>query len=153
MLHALFTLALVPLPVDSKDAVRLPNTPQPSFVVVRAVEGSEITVLQFFNVVVPITVQKNVVVNGKVETVTEIAYRQESRISERKFDLTRTPVYNGAGKKLSSADARKQFKIGDTVLLSENGQPVDPIYLRAIRRETLIFVMPQAGIGPVPPKK
>ncbi|MBM4071269.1 MAG: hypothetical protein FJ271_20380 [Planctomycetes bacterium] len=144
-LHSLLaTVALVPLPVDGNNRVRLPNGPQPTFVVVRAVDGDHVTALQHSSVTVPVTYSQQVIVNGVTQTVTKTAYRQESRVIERRIALKTATFYNGAGDKLTAEDGRKNLKAGATILLSENGRPVDPIYLRAIRGEALILAIPFA---------
>lgn len=142
-LHSLLaTVAFVPLPADAKDQVRFPSGPQPTFVVVKAVDGDHVTVLQLSSVIVPVSVSKQVFVNGAAQIVTETSYRQESRILERKIVLKTATFYNGGGQKLTPDEGRKNLKAGATLLLSENGQPVDSTYLRVIRAEALILVTP-----------
>lgn len=57
------------------------------------------------------------------------------------------------GKKVEVADAVKQLKGGALVVVSADGKPISPKYLKAFRDEVLVFASPElAGATPLPGK-
>jgi hypothetical protein len=142
-LFTLFSLSLAPeRPVRNPPT---PNGPQPEFATIQAIdpEQKRVEFLQTETVMIPVTVA--VLENGRQTTRT--VFRQEYRMTRRVFALAKDAVYNAAGKKVSAQDALKRMKVGDTVLLAT--QPVDPLYLRVIRPDTLILVGSQPPV-PIP---
>src|SRR5262245_30461067 len=158
---ALAVISLVPLPVENGEKLRLPNGPAPSFAIVSALDQTQgqvtVTVMQVSQVTIPVHVPEQVIVNGRPVFTTKTTFRMETRITETKIALKKAVLHNGAGKKVSEQDAIKQLKVGATVLLSPNGAPVDPLYLRALQPDTLILgtpniTSPQPLPPPVPPR-
>src|SRR5207244_2886620 len=97
-----------------------------------------------------VRVQFKVAVNGKIEV------RERAELvpvfEEMKIGLTDpgVTVYGVDGKKL---DATRVRLPGPTpVLVSADGNPVDPFYLRLAREGTLVIVAPRnfPGDGPMP---
>jgi hypothetical protein len=52
-------------------------------------------------------------------------------------------VFDTHGKKLTDEDIWKRVKVGAIVLVSGDGNKVDPTYSEMVAKETLIFVLPQ----------
>jgi hypothetical protein len=145
-LLALFSLGLAPERPPRNPPT--PNGPQPEFVTVRKIIEAQKTVivLQTQVVIVPVTVTAY----KDKQPFTKTAYRQEYRLEERAFALDKATVYDAAGKKVAVQDALKRLKVGNTVLVAT--QPVDPLYLRVIRPDTLILVSPHVPAPiPLPP--
>jgi hypothetical protein len=152
--QAITLLALCSLSVVPERPLRnapTPNGPQPEFVIVQqiSVEKKLVLVRDVRTKAVPAAVTEYR--NGKafVKTV----YRHEYYTVERAFSLEGGAVYTQGGKKVSTAEALKRLKVGDTILVAT--QPVDPIYLRIIRPGTLILVLsttPAPLPIPAPPK-
>jgi hypothetical protein len=141
--QAITLLALFSLGVAPERPVRnapMPNGPQPEFATVQAIDPAQkrVEYLHMEVVTVPVTVPVNV--NGR--TFNKTAYRQEYRMSKRAIALTKDAVYDAAGKKVPAEEALKRLKAGATVLVAT--QPVDPLYLRVIRPDTLILIGPAA---------
>ena len=61
-------------------------------------------------------------------------------------DLT---VTNALGEKMSEEQVRKALKKPSIVLLSSDGKPVDPYYLKIIKPDTLVIVDRTPGANPV----
>jgi hypothetical protein len=68
------------------------------------------------------------------------------------FPLKDGEVFDAEGKKLNADAAKKRLAVGDTVLVSTSGSKVDPVYLRVVKKETLVFVHPAPPPGPPLPK-
>jgi hypothetical protein len=150
ILLGLFAAGVVPI---REGAGVAPGSP-PEFATVGQLDQKkgEITLLQRNTVVVPVAVRVNR--NGIEQT--ETVYRQEIRIIERKYLVDGAAVYDPAGKKVETRKVWDQLGQGDTVLISSDGLPVDRRYLRVLRPNTLIFVVPAAPGGipmPLPPSK
>jgi hypothetical protein len=137
-LFALFSLAVAPERPPRNPP--MPNGPQPEFVMVQAIDPVQkrVEYLHMEVVTVPITVPVNV--NG--QTFTKTAYRQEYRQTRRTIALAKDAVHDAGGKKVTAEEALKRLKVGVTVLVAT--QPVDPLYLRVIRPDTLILIGPAA---------
>jgi hypothetical protein len=137
-LIALFSLAMAPERPPRNPP--MPNGPQPDFVTVQAIDPVQkrVEYLQTEMVIVPVAV--TVFENGR--QVTKTAYRSEYRQSRRVIALAKDAVYDAAGKKVPAEEALKRLKAGATVLVAT--QPVDPLYLRVIRPDTLILIGPAA---------
>jgi hypothetical protein len=69
-----------------------------------------------------------------------------------RFALARGAVYDMEGKKLSPADVRKRLRPGDVVVVSTDGERVDPAFLKVFAKDVLLLVPPAPGPGPALPK-
>jgi hypothetical protein len=65
--------------------------------------------------------------------------------------LAKASVSDAGGNKLAGKALWARLKKGDTVLLSADGQAVDPAYLRALQPSTLVLVLPPVPGVPVVP--
>jgi hypothetical protein len=123
----------------------MPTGPQPQFAIVRSMDKAlgEVTLLQIQAVseVVP----EKTIING-VE-VTRNVIRQVLRTVEKSFSIEKGTVLDTAGKKVPAAEVWKRLKVGATVLVA--GQQIDPLYLRIVQPETLIFITSPSPI-PLP---
>jgi hypothetical protein len=99
----------------------------------------------------PKKVVKEVNVNGRIDKLEEVVYVPVTKHVIIPLDAPGNRVYDVAGKQLD-AKALKLTK-ATPVLVSSNGQPVDPFYTRLAREGTLVVVMSMPGqnTGAVPP--
>jgi hypothetical protein len=126
---------------------RVPSRPQPEFAFVSGVDrdSGEVKLLQVHAVVVPLHLP---VPKGGIQ---KTVFGTELRTIQKKVMLDKASVSDAAGNKLAGKAAWARLKKGDPVLLSADGQPVDPAYLRAIQPGTLVFVLALAPGELVPP--
>lgn len=65
-------------------------------------------------------------------------------------DVKELKVTTADGKKVDVADAVKQLKGGGVVVMSSDGKPVSPTFLRAFKDDVLVLAAPElAAPGPV----
>ncbi len=74
-------------------------------------------------------------------------YVPRSVWAEEIFDVEDVKVYDAAGKRVEKAKLARLLKEETLVLVSADGQPVDPLQLRLVKEGTLVFVLPM----PTPP--
>jgi len=114
----------------------IPTGPQPKFAIVRGIDKTmgEVTLwqIQTVNEVVP----EKAIVNG--QEVTRNVTRQVLRTVETQFSVDKGTVLDATGKKVPAAEVWKRLKTGATVLVA--GQQPDPLFLRVVRPDTLIFI-------------
>ena len=65
-----------------------------------------------------------------------------------KRKLANLTVTNALGKKLTEAQIKKALKKPSIVLLSSDGKPVDPYYLKIIKPDTLVIIDRTPGANP-----
>jgi hypothetical protein len=66
----------------------------------------------------------------------------------QKIDGEKVEIYGIDGKKISPEEVRKLARKTVPALLSADGKPVDPFYLRLAREGTLVIVVSTKGPGP-----
>lgn len=76
-------------------------------------------------------------------------------VSVELADLKDIKVYSADGKEVPVKDAVKKVNDGGVVVVSADGKKVDPIYLKLLKEDVLVFVspelVPQGGYGyPMP---
>jgi hypothetical protein len=82
------------------------------------------------------------VVNGKQETTT--VDRDVQRIVDVPVsELEKLTVYTADGKEVNRATALEKLASGGLVVVTSNGEKVDPTYLNAFKDDTLVLVSPQ----------
>jgi hypothetical protein len=101
---------------------------------------------------------KLVTKDGKAEEVKYTVLRPVAEQHIRRLELKSAEVFDARGKKLGSEEVWKRLAVGATVLVSADGQSVDPAYLGVLAQDALVFVSPQyaarlGGSAPPPPKR
>jgi hypothetical protein len=151
MTNMLLTLAILlpaapaPAPKDTK-----PKGPPPQVVMISGGSGMlEILQTQTVQKSVPQQRTRQVQVGQQTRTVTETVMvsvsfpvQQVIRVS---LDDNGVQVYGADGKKIDPKDVGKRVAKPVAALLSADGKPVDPFYLRLAREGTLVFVVPAAA--------
>lgn len=95
-----------------------------------------------------VAVQKQVEVNGRVETRVEHQTRDrevpvKSLAKVELAELKSLVIYTADGKEADRALALKKLADGGTVVVSADGKKVDPKYLKLFRDDTLVLVSPE----------
>jgi hypothetical protein len=138
--------------VRAADEVETPGT-QPQWAVVREMDAEAKTVSVMVTVTKPVfeTYQYTV----------EVAGRQETRVAQRKIDvsevrvrllkLAETRVVTAGKAKLDEAAALKRLTPDTPVLLHPGSQKLDPRYLALLKDDALILVVPAEAPAPMPP--
>jgi hypothetical protein len=68
--------------------------------------------------------------------------------------LNNVQVFDGTGKRLDPGQVRRLIKGETPVLMSSDGKAIDPFYLRALREDTLIIVVPPGvEVPPLPQRE
>jgi hypothetical protein len=82
------------------------------------------------------------VVNGKQETSTvDQEFRRHTNVPLS--ELEKLTVYTADGKEVNRATALEKLASGGLVVVTTNGEKVDPTYLKAFKDDTLVLVSPQ----------
>ncbi len=79
-----------------------------------------------------------------IERETTVTKETKVELSEVK-DLT---VTTADGKAVDTKDALKRLAEGGQVVVTSNGKPVDPKFLKVLRDDTLVLVSPELVVGP-----
>jgi peroxiredoxin len=81
--------------------------------------------------------------DGKKTTLEGTVSYPVTVLNRQSVSLKDATVYDCEGKKVSIDQARERLKEPAPVLLAMLGEKIDPIYLKAMKKETLTFVFPQ----------
>jgi hypothetical protein len=84
--------------------------------------------------------------NGKVETKQEerTVYMIKNVTAE---ELDKLTVFTADGKDVNRATALEKLTAGTVVVVSSDGEKVDPTYLKTFRDDTLVVVCPQLNLS------
>jgi hypothetical protein len=141
-------------PLRADEEIALPRGPQPQQLLARVARDHLIlltTTTEFRQEVR--TVETNVggqVVKKEVTVTVPIISSRETTSK-----LSDVQILGVDGKKVDEKIVAKKLKKRTPVLVSVNGQPVDPFYLKLIKEDTLIVVLPRLAEAPkrTPPKR
>jgi hypothetical protein len=138
-----------PAPADDPPPAAPPKTPAPLLVVAQVKDGK--LVLRSTQTVYQTRIETQVrVVNGKPISYQIARTEAVPQVVERAHPLEDVQVSDGAGKKVDSGEAAKRLARPTLVLQSVDGKPVDPFYLRAFRKGSLVITLPGAKPGRMP---
>jgi len=145
-------LLAAPAPVPAK--ITPPQGPPPAYAIASMKDGK----LQLQQtVLVPIarteTRQRVVNVGGRQQTlpyqVTVMSHQTQQRTSQ----VDRARFFDTAGKEIDATRAGKLLNREQVVLVSSDGKPLDPFYLKTVREGTLIVVRPMMSAPAVPDER
>ncbi len=88
-------------------------------------------------------VEKTVKKNGVEETVFESVYKPI--VMANGVPLADVKFYNMQGQLLTSASVLARLKVGDTLVVSGDEKPIAAAYLKVIRPDAILVVMPLDG--------
>lgn len=148
MNSVLLGVALVlaaPVPVPEK--VVAPKGPPPSYAIAVMKDG-KLSLTQTVNVpqVRTETRTRTVLQQGKPVAVTYPVQVVVMQMSMRTTQIDKPRAYDTAGKEIDAGRLAELLKHETAVLVSGDGKPLDPFYLRTVKDGTLILA---AGSGPV----
>lgn len=150
LVSLLLFAAVVPVPKDRPESA--PKGPPPSFYVVNKVDIERLE----FESTQPVITQEVVAfprpVAGAGRGVMEVVSIKQTvtRVRRVRVSLRGATASTAAGEELSTLQALKRLTPGMVVLCGTNGQAVESAYLRAIRPETIILVLPRPPAAGVP---
>jgi hypothetical protein len=155
MLALLTSAALAFVPIPDNQKIEQPTGPQPIFVVVTNLDVPQ-GILQIRRtqvVTVSVPVQETVQVNGQQVVVTKYVSENRTSLMDVAYRLDKAAPQTAAGKKLTSAEAAKLIRAGSVILISADGRPIDPLFLRIVNPETVILVpsVPAPAVAPQGP--
>ena len=119
------------------DDVAPPNAPPPRFLMLKKVDEKK---AWFEAWVGEATGQKEILQypDGSTREVGSTAYGCISYW----IPINKATWYNGEGKQLESDAVWKEVKPGANILLSANGKPLSPAYLKLLKTDVYIMVVP-----------
>jgi hypothetical protein len=91
--------------------------------------------------------------DGKRITVQEQVTIPKVRHRERVWPTAGIRVFDVAWNKVDPKSLRKRLARRTLVLISIDGKPVDPAYLTAFKKDTLVLVLPLVADPPPEPEK
>jgi hypothetical protein len=112
------------------------------------VEDGKLVSRREVSVTVPVQVTEKVNVNGAIETRTRTVYRTEKRAYAMEWDLKKATFQAAGGKKIDRETAYKLLAKPRPVAVSSDGKPVDPAWLKALAKSTLVIVAQRAAPAP-----
>jgi len=150
MTSTFLTLALLlPATLAPAPKATLPKGPPPRIVSASIDSEGGFQFVEVTTKYVPQQRTREVNVGGQVQKVTETVTVPVTEMVQRKVDGENVEVYWVDGKKLDPEKVRKLAGKTLPVLVSSDGKPVDPFYLRLAREGTLVLVVsPKAGPAP-----
>jgi len=145
----LWVLLAAPVPVQEKIAP--PQGLPPTWATAVIKDG----VLELTEgVLVPVYVKeqrtRQVPVGGRVVPVVEEVTVLHHRMEQRVVRVMKARYYDTAGKEIEVDRAARLLSRPTVVLLSADGKPLDPYYLRTVKEGTLTVVRPVQGVPAVP---
>jgi hypothetical protein len=132
-----FLVALLAPLAEAEDKPKLPDGYPPRLASVLEVKGDLVVYRDFY--FMPPIPKKPGQLNPK-EPVPSHPSAGPMFACAVEFSLKDGEVFDADGKKLNADAAKKRLAVGDTVLVSTSGKKVDPVYLRVVKRETLVLV-------------
>ena len=114
--------------------------PAPYYTYASATEGDYVVITRTFVSMVQEQRTRIVKKNGIEEKVPYIVCISKIRRSKLKKKIADLEVTNAAGEKKTAEDIRDALEKPQAVLLSSDGQKVDPFYLKTVKPDTLVIV-------------
>jgi hypothetical protein len=146
MMRSRFAMILITLLTSgatAQDATKTPAGPPPTMIVVSSIDPSgALLSKQLTTRAIPVAEDRVVIEAGIMKKVTVTTYKYVPEERHNKYVLKDLEIYDVKGEKVKQEAALKRLTPGTVVLLSTNGQKVDPAYLRIVKEDTLILVQP-----------
>jgi hypothetical protein len=127
---------------QAQDATKLPRGPQPQMLFISSVDAKDgaIVITQAVMEAVPVEEERVRVQGGVTEKYKVTTYKFVTKLVKQPFVLKDHQFQLAGGQKLSAEEALKRLTPGKVVLLSVDGTPIDPAFLKIIKDDTLILV-------------
>jgi hypothetical protein len=131
-------LTAFPVAPLAADGVDLPKAVTPRLAVVSKIKEADGTITCSWVVERPVFETRTREVNGKTEAY--VTHRSVPSPQSKTFSLANAVFQNATGNRVSRETFESRVKLGDTILVSADGKPVDQAYLRILRDDVLILV-------------
>jgi hypothetical protein len=129
-----------------------PRGPAPRVMAVRVNAAGQPVLSKRVVEAVPEIQEVEVKVGDRTEKRQVTVHRQVVREVEMRLDVKGVEVFEARGRRIDPADVPARLKKPTAVLVSADGNPVDPFYLRLARPDTLVVVAPALASPDVPKK-
>jgi hypothetical protein len=110
-------------------------------------QAGVLVITQAVTEAVPVEEERVRVQGGVTEKYKVTAYKFVTKLVQQKFVLKDHKFQLAGGQKLSPEEAQKRLTPGKVVLLSVDGSPVDPAFLKIFKDDTLILLRQPQGPG------
>lgn len=140
-------LATLGAGASAEEAVKPPSGPQPHALLARMKEDGSLTLREAVAVPVTRMVRKTVVQDGVARAVVVQMTEFVTTFRLRTVAGKDVQGYDTSGKKVDADTVRRRLNKDTPVLISVDGKPVDPFYLKLIRPGTLVLVIPSFPNG------
>jgi len=154
VLHLLLAASLLNAPAPAEETPAPPKGPQPRVCLASADADGNVRLHVFVAEVVPVKETQTVDENGRLVQREVTVYRTTSRELEQKYPARDVQAFDPRGKPLDARAVAEALKKEAVVLVSADGNPVDPFYLKIVKESTLVLVLPGSkdkAPVPVPP--
>lgn len=135
MIRWMPALALLPVligVVEAEQRISLPDTPPPRISIARFVEDG---CIEFLDIHLVHSTSRTIAI-----VINEVTYITQPRVTRIKPERVR--AFNVRGNEIPSKDLASLLSAARPVLVSGDGRPVDPWYLKLVKDDTLIFASP-----------
>jgi hypothetical protein len=153
MSRTLLTAAFLAVPVGAAaggERGAAPKGPPPQVMILHVERDGTQYIQQMMMAAEPRQEAYKVKVGNREEVRTRTVYVQIPKWIRVGLTDKQVEVFDATGKRLVGADIPKFLK-PVPVLVSADGKPVDPLYLRLVRPDTLVVVTPHLVAQPVMP--
>jgi hypothetical protein len=125
---------------DAGESPKLPKGPQPKQVLARLDgDGNLVVREQVTEYRTETRVVEQVVCGVKVNRAVTVTVPVTTAV-QRKYSAKAFEVYDASGKKVAGKKLSEALKKEKAVLVSVDGQKVDPFYLQLVKKDTLVVV-------------
>lgn len=143
ILTAALSLA-APVPMPKADKVAPPSGPPPTFALATVKDG-KLMLMQSVQVRVKVTenvTETRTTADGRVQTV-QVPVIVEKAIPQTVLRaVDKAKAFDTAGKEIDARRLAELLKTETVVLISADGKPLDPFYVRALKEGTVILALP-----------
>lgn len=153
-MHSLILTAALalaaPVPMPKADKIAPPSGPPPTFSLATVKDG-KLMLLQTVAARTKVTeyvTESRTTPDGRAVTVTiavpveKVVQRAELRVVEK------AKAFDTAGKEIDARRLAELLKDETVVLISADGKPLDPFYVRALKEGTIILALPAPMMAP-----
>jgi hypothetical protein len=147
----LMLAAVLNAPAPAEETPAPPKGPQPLVRLVSADADGNVSYRVIYTTYETQTVTRVVNVNGKQVQVAEQVVVPVMKETMRKVAAKDVQAFDTRGKPLEAKDVAESLKKETIVLVSADGRPVDPFFLKIIKEGTVVLVLPPEKGDPTPP--
>jgi hypothetical protein len=151
MLAVMLALFFPPAPIEKSEEA--PKGLAPQIVSARIDKAGNLVSTQLVTSYVTMAKEVEVIQAGKKERHTVYETVPVQRMVERRWSLEKATATEAGGKKLDKKALAKRLAKPAAVVLSGDGRPVDPGYLKLFKKDVIVITLPPAGGKMFPEKR